>query len=183
MKSPAFLAGIIGVAVLAAGFGAWWLFNLGIKPSLEASSQGEASTPFTEPLTKTYKNEAFRFSLMMPDGFSATELPPDASGASQVILQDSKGDGIQVTITPSAEDQKTLTADDIRSSLPDMEVSEVQNVDIGEYHGVAFLSDNQAFSGASREVWFYFRGNLYQVSTYARLDGLLKAMFATWKFY
>jgi hypothetical protein len=29
----------------------------------------------------------------------------------------------------------------------------------------------------------YFPGNLYQISTYARLDPLLQAMFGTWKFF
>jgi hypothetical protein len=58
-----------------------------------------------------------------------------------------------------------------------------QLVEVGpNYVGLAFKSDNQAFDGASREVWFVFRGNLYQISTYAWLDPLLQAIFKTWQF-
>ena len=65
-----------------------------------------------------------------------------------------------------------------------MKVIDDQILEIGNnYKGVAFRSDNAAFDGDSREVWFVFKGNLFQISTYARLDPLLKAMFATWKFF
>lgn len=37
--------------------------------------------------------------------------------------------------------------------------------------------------GASHEVWFVFRENLYQISTCARLDNLLQEMFSTWSFF
>jgi len=65
-----------------------------------------------------------------------------------------------------------------------MQVTGVQPVEIGDdYTGVAFRSDNPAFGGASREVWFVFHGNLYQISTYEHLDSLLQTMFSTWKFF
>ncbi len=44
------------------------------------------------------------------------------------------------------------------------------------------MSDNPAFAGASREVWFVFNTNLYQISTYTEFDELLKGLFGTWQF-
>lgn len=135
-----------------------------------------------EKLPARYENEEFGFSLNMPEGFSGTALPRDENGGTAIILQNKQGEGIQIYVTPAAG-ETTLTADDIRAGIPDMQVEEPEVVEIGDqYRGVAFLSDNAAFGGDSREVWFYFRGNLYQISTYTRLDSLLKAMFATWQF-
>lgn len=137
------------------------------------------------PLSQTYTNRSFGFSLQMPAGFHASELPPDPhTGARTILLQDDAGQGIQILITPAKDAPDSLTAADVRANIPDMKVFDEQPVEIGSGDtGVAFLSDNDAFGGASREVWFYFRGNLYQISTYAKLDPLLKEMFGTWKFF
>lgn len=135
-------------------------------------------------LGKEYKNTTFRFSLSIPDGFVAHQFPPDENNATAITLQNLNGDGVQILVTPKKESSHVLTADDVRGSIPNMKVIDAQDVSIGsDYTGVAFKSDNQAFKGNSREVWFYFRGNLYQISTYARLDPLLKSIFSTWKFY
>lgn len=179
---PIFTA--LSVAALCA-FVWYFAFSDGKTFGGVAPSMLSVGVPYTgAPLTKSYANKEFRFSLTMPEGFSAGELPADEGGGRAVVLQNAQGDGIQIYVVPLESDTKVLTADDIRREIPDMKVEAEEPVTIGpEYTGVAFLSDNDAFGGASREVWFYFRGNLYQISTYQRLDTLLKAMFATWKFY
>lgn len=174
------------LAVVAVGVGVWYFaFSGGHALGSVAPSELSAGVPYTgAPLTKSYAHKEFRFSLAMPEGFSAGELPIDGAGGKAVVLQNPQGEGIQIYIVPAEADTKVLTAEDIRREIPDMKVEAEEPVTIGpEYTGVAFLSDNEAFGGASREVWFYFRGNLYQISTYQRLDTLLKAIFATWKFY
>ena len=183
---PIFLALIIVAGLV----GAWMFWGGTFKQGLTLlggtvkPSQLNFGAPYTgAPLIGDYKNETFQFTLDVPDGFTAGELPLDEKGATTIILQNAQGEGIQIYITP-AEDNWELTADDIRASIPDMEVSSPEVVEIGnDYKGVAFLSNNEAYEGNSREVWFYFRGNLYQISTYARLDSLLQAMFATWSFF
>lgn len=135
------------------------------------------------PMEVDYQNEQFRFSLMLPEGFTAAQLPYDGKGT-PVVLQDALGNGIQIYVTENVGNTKVLRAHDIIKQIPDMKVTNVQEVEIGNNHsGVAFKSDNEAYGGASREVWFIFNGDLYQISTYERLDNLLKNMFVTWKFY
>lgn len=170
------------VAVILAILFAVWAYVVSERPALQPSEISGA--PYTgAPLEANYENKTFGFSLRMPDGFSASELPADDTGASTVILQNQSGEGIQIRISPF-EDIRVLTADMIRGNIPDMNISEEAPVTVGsEYTGVAFISDNEAFEGSSREVWFVYEGNLYQISTYQRLDTLLKAMFATWKFF
>ncbi len=141
------------------------------------------AVPDTSLLTKSYTNRRFSFSINIPEGYSAQELLPDGNGAIPIVIQNEQGEGIQILVTPNAGDVRELTQAQIVDSIPDLSVDAVETIEIGEeYRGVAFLSDNEAFDRKSREVWFYFRGNLYQISTYARLDGLLKAIFSTWRF-
>lgn len=155
-----------------------------IVPQPTPASQEKHTISIVPPLTKKYTNAKFHFSVMMPEDFEAQELVADENGTVSVMLQDSLGTGIQILVSPQPSSQKTLSADDIRSSIPDMTVSEDQPVEIGnDYRGVAFRSNNEAFGGNSRDVWFIFKGNLYQISTYARLDPLLKSMFGTWQFF
>jgi hypothetical protein len=48
--------------------------------------------------------------------------------------------------------------------------------------GLAFVSDNEAFGGRSREVWFVYDGYLYQISTYLGMDQLVQNVLASWTF-
>ena len=140
--------------------------------------------PFDAKLVKPYENKKFRFRLKLPDDFTAQEFPDEESTMTSIIFQNSKGEGIQVAVTPDKGDTRVLTADDVRSSLPDMKVVDDQALEIGDdYKGVAFRSNDPAFNGDSREVWFYFRGNLFQISTYSKFDPLLKAIFSSWQFF
>lgn len=164
-----------------------WSFqnNFSSETILEEKVQNPYVVP---PLTKKYINSVYKFSLQMPEDFVARELMKE-SGIT-VVFENNKAEGIQVDITPFNESAlvsengiKILSTDFIQKSIGDMKIIDSQPVEIGSgYKGVAFKSDNEAFDGASREVWFVFRGNLYQISTYERFDELLKKMFITWSF-
>ncbi len=134
--------------------------------------------------TKSYTNDTFKFSLSMPGNFEARELPPDEGGATTLLIEAAeRADGVQIIVSPFDEEITTLTQERILQDVPDLTITDPQPVEIGESNtGLAFKSGNEAFGGASREVWFVFRGNLYQISTYDRLDPLLKKIFSTWKF-
>ncbi len=184
----------IGLGALVFVVIGWFLFseNIPLRGSISnmlASSalpaSGDTGEPFVvPPLKNEYRNQQFGFSLSLPEGFRAGELPVDENGAHTILLQNPQGQGIQILITPYPDDIRVLTADMIRHDIPDMKISDVQPVEIGPDHrGVAFKSDNEAFGGDSREVWFIFRGNLYQISTYAHLDNLLQTLFGTWQFF
>jgi hypothetical protein len=146
---------------------------------------GEPASPSQEPyvvppLSQGYMNEKHRFSVTMPEGFTARESSAD--GIDTIVFENGKAEGIQIVISPY-DDVPQLTKAMILADIPDMAVTDEQPVEIGSNHtGIAFKSDNPAFDGASREVWFVFRGELYQISTYERFDPLLIAMFGTWQF-
>jgi hypothetical protein len=168
---------LVLVAALVGG-GAWYWHAKGGAPTQAPEA------PYTLPeLTKPYSNSDYRFSFMLPTDFTAQEMPQDENGARTFLFQNDRGEGIQIVITPFDEDIATLTKERIQQDIPDLKITDEQPVEIGQNHtGLAFKSDNEAFGGASREVWFVFRGNLYQISTYERLDSLLQAIFGTWQF-
>ncbi len=143
--------------------------------------KGADEAPFKVPvLNQSYSNAKHHFSLTMPEGFTARESTVD--GKDTIVFENAKSEGIQIVISPY-DDIKVLTADMIESAIPDMKVEDAESVEIGNANkGLAFKSDNQAFDGKSREVWFVFNRELYQISTYERLDELLQKMFATWSF-
>ena len=179
MRKALWLA-LVLVVLVAAGY-SYMRFAAG-RPAPAAA--GEASS--TPSGTQTYTNSVYGFSLMMPADYTATETQDPDTNADVIVLQNNAGDGIQIMVTPFDEDTGTgytLTADRIHKDQPDLVITDAQPVVVGpNYTGLAFLSNNDAFGGQSRAVWFVYKGNLYQINTYARLDPVLQAIFATWKF-
>lgn len=135
--------------------------------------------------TQTYVNSAFRFSFRHPRGFTVTTAPSAGGEDGGTVLLIESGDkkvGVQIVISPYGADAD-ITAVLVRADLPNIRVDDPQTVEVGpDRLGLAFMSDNGAFGGRSREVWFVFNGNLYQISTYAEFDEFLKGLFGTWQF-
>ncbi|MDP4020722.1 MAG: hypothetical protein Q8P58_01610 [Candidatus Adlerbacteria bacterium] len=130
-----------------------------------------------------YSNEEYGFSFAIPRGFEVWEAE------NIVVVENELGDGIQIVITPIVEDILVLTEERTRADVPDLVMQDSQAVEIeADRTGLVFTSDNEAFDGASREVWFVYPGpqglpQLYQLSTYARLDQLLESIFISWEFF
>ena len=150
----------------------------GVLP--EAGEIGEAIE--VPALSEKYQNDRYRFSLYYPFGFQVGEFKETDDYTTIVIQNIEKRLGIQIYIS-SPEENIILSKSRIEQDIPDMTVEDPQPLQIGNSdNGIAFLSKNPSF-GESREVWFMFKGNLYQVSTYISLDPLLQAILNTWEFY
>ena len=179
--------GLIITAVVVVFIITGWFLFFASSQSLQVPNKQLISSDATDsyvvpPMERDYTNEQFKFSLKLPQGYTVSELPFDGKGTA-VVLQDESNNGIQIYVTENAGDIHELTAEMVHEAIPDMQILDVQPVEIGQGHrGIAFMSDNEAYGGASREVWFFFEGNLYQISTYARLDALLQSIFNTWLF-
>lgn len=137
--------------------------------------------------SKLFEHTQLRFSFRFPSDMTLSTLPNLVEGvpAGEVILvqNSNAGRGFQITISPFDEPGNILTKERIQADVPDLKIIDPKPLLIGESgQGLAFLSDNDQFGGNSREVWFVFNGNLYQISTYAHLDPILQSVFATWTF-
>ena len=167
------------VLLLCAAGGTYYIFHT--TKNSDATKALEEESYTVPPLTKKYTNTSHNFSLNMPEDFSARESTVD--GKDSIVFENTQGQGIQILISPY-DDINVLTVEMIQEAIPELTISDSQPVNIGASHtGVAFKSDNDAFGGSSREVWFVFKGKLYQISTYKKFDELLKSMVGTWSFY
>jgi len=172
---------VIAICLVIAG--AFWYLR---EPA--GSAGGLANSPLIIPnsisisvpsLTQTYTDSAQHFSFNYPEDYAVREMPGDGDAPRTLVIE-SSSTGIQIIITPDDTDTN-ITAEVIREAISDMKVENPQSFPVGANSGLAFQSDNPAFNGASREVWFASKGFLYQISTYATNDQLLAAIFKTWK--
>lgn len=184
VKTPLIITIIVSLA-LSGAF--WYFYQSADNQDLTLNSNSQGQTLVTA-LTQTYTDPAQHFSFNYPEGYTVREVPSDGTSRTPalsevevlVIEGSSLTAGIQIIITP--DDTNTdITAEAISEAIPDMKVENPQSFPVGANSGLAFQSDNSAFDGASREVWFASNGYLYQISAYASNDQLLAAIFATWK--
>lgn len=155
--------------------------------SAVSAGQGQGApeeiVPGPSNLSQSYKSDLYPFSFKYPTEYSVNEIKSEDGVGNTTVLQDGKGNGFQIVVSPFDEPGSVLTKERIQADIPDLVISESQEVTLGANgRGVAFKSDNELFGGASREVWFVFDGNLYQISTYIRNDLLLQAVLGTWEF-
>ncbi|MFA6315416.1 MAG: PsbP-related protein [Candidatus Paceibacterota bacterium] len=146
------------------------------------ASVEEVSKISTYEYTEEYTDQARGFSFKYPKGFDVSVVPTDTNEA--IIIQNIETKvGVQIIVSPFEGKDVDVTATMIKSDIPKMQVNEPQELLIGDDRkGLAFVSNNENFGGKSREVWFVYGGNFYQISTYADLDDFLKGIFTTWQF-
>lgn len=153
--------------------------NQQVTPTQESTST-DRQVQFDNP--KTFTHDKRRFSFQYPQNFRVGRF--DQGDTEIIVVQNpNKQVGFQVSIRP-IDEQIAMTKKRIKQDLPDLQVRQPQPVQLGANagQGLAFYSDNEAFGGNSREVWFTFSDHLYQISTYANLDPLLKQVLNSWTF-
>ena len=199
---------LISIMTLAVAFGAYFLWGRqggqtaahDLSVSTTTASRGDASPSdiglmppvSADSLTQTYTDSTYGFTFKYPKGYTATSVPnQDSSGATILVQSAEQGgasspSGFEIIISPFGEEMSVLTVDRIKQDLPDMTINSPQDVVLGDGpsagKGVAFLSDSPDFNGNSRNVWFIYKKNLYQITTYALDDPLLQAVLNTWQF-
>ncbi len=139
-------------------------------------------------LNHMYQDSTYHFLINYPDGYTVSNVDDPTAGGNTVLIQDNATNddgGIQIFISPYTDSDTDITPDFIAQNAPDVAVNDSQEVDMsaGGGKGLAFESNNAAFGGASREVWFIYHGNLYQISTYLQYGNLLQKIMGTWKFF
>ena len=131
--------------------------------------------------SKTFNNSKYDFSFKYPDGFNISEFK---EGEGDIVLAQMQGKeiGFQFFIMPFDE-PGPITAERIKQDLPDMKINNPQSVIIGKNNikALIFFTNDSGF-GLAREVWFIYQGNLYQVSTYAKLDLFIGQVLSTLSF-
>lgn len=138
---------------------------------------------------QTFTHPTFAFSVEYPNTF-VIEAYKEKDGGETIIFQtqDEKKLGFQIFISPFGEDE-VITRERILEDIPFTTVLEPQEVIIGNpsvnsgqvIHALVFWSEDPSV-GKTREVWFTYGGNLYEITTYAELDSWLAQILSSWRF-
>ena len=130
------------------------------------------------------------FSIEYLKGFSV-EAYKEASGGETIIFQD-EGDtddtllqdrsGFQIFITPFENEEGVLTRERILEDLPTAVIEDPQEIIIGDNIQALLFWSEDPFIGRTREVWFSYGENLYEITTYAHLGLWLAQILSTWDF-
>lgn len=128
--------------------------------------------------SQTYTADAF--TIRLPAGLIPQTFPLE-DGQGMVTFETADGKtGFQVFTLPVNE-PLPATAEELQKGLPDLVVNNFENASIDGQGAISFNSYDPDI-GDTFEVWFVHEALLYQVMTYAPLQGWLLDILTTWKF-
>ena len=144
---------------------------------------------------KIYEDTDYGFSFFYPENFSIGAFA-DEEGTKTILVQNAeKNTGVQIFIS-AFDENITLTPERIKKDVPDIAMSDVKSISVGQEqrsdlgvpalrsdldaNAVSFNSNNS--TGQSREVWFVYKSNLYQISAPIAASGILDTIITIWHF-
>lgn len=193
LKKSRTLSTLLVIVLLAAVATAIWYFagSPEKRSDLSADLRSDLSSPEIYPdtipeseqkkldLPQTFSHPDFKFSFSYPAGFTASRLPK-TEGGETIVVQDTKRQaGFQIHLESYDDPDTDITAERLARDIPEMIVKEPREVLIGSSgKGLAWTAEDTG----TREVWFIFRGVLYQITAPLSNDTLLQKVLNTWSF-
>jgi hypothetical protein len=138
----------------------------------------EQKNPLPIPGLKTYVNRTYHFSLGVLQDVVVQEFKEEGTVLT-VIFTAPGGDGFQVFVVPYGEPK--ITQERFKIDAPSGIMRDPADLKIDGVPATAFYGKS-AVLGDTYEVWFIAHGFLYEVTTYADLEGWLSGVVKTWKF-
>lgn len=130
-----------------------------------------------------YENAQYGFSFNYPLEFTIREFPEDEDRVALIIQNEKTDKTVQIYITSYDDQNFVVSAERIRSDIPDLPFSNSADVVMGgKAKGVAFFSENEAFGGPTAEIWFADGKLFYQATASAKNAGELEEIIKSWKF-
>lgn len=153
------------------------------KEEKSEKSDSVSMTPPASAQTKKYENIQLGFSFSYPSDFTVREFPEDGGKIALIIQNKKTSQTVQIYITSYDDSDFAVSAEQIKHDLPDLPFSNSADVIAGgKAKGVAFFSQNEAFGGATAEVWFADGKNFYQATAYGKDAKILEEIIKSWKF-
>lgn len=182
------------VAVVVIGGGVFLFLKKDELPSVGTALLGDKNEVSEEEIRggtiekadekdkEVYSNTTYGFSFTYPEGFQIGSFQEGTDGE-VILIQSPEGrEGFQIYVAPFDE-SGPITPERIKRDLPSLKIDEPQRVVIGGggLEALIFRGESEEF-GESREVWFVWSGNLYQVTTHADLDQFIGPILESWRF-
>lgn len=191
MRDFRYILGWILFALLAIGAGWYLLIYRGGSAPAEYSLWGSASTStevgvvvFAGPRTavagaQEYRSTAYRFSLLYPENLEVKEFD-EGGGAATVAFQNIEtSQGFQIFITPYNELQ--VTPERFRLDAPSGVMQNPVDTAVGGVPARSFFG-RDGFLGDTAELWFIYKGYLYEVTAPKEHTAWLSSIMGTWQF-
>ena len=146
-----------------------------------AASKPSASLPPTIPAGyKEYRNEQYHFSVYYPPTSGPPKEYPDRGAALTVSFQGAAGQpGFQIYIAPINGTQ--ITPERFKLDAPSGVMKNPVDTSVDGVVAQSFYG-HDAQIGDTREIWFIYKGFLYEITTYKELAPWLATIMQTWKF-
>lgn len=128
---------------------------------------------------REYRNTAYRFSFLYPQGLEVKEYPEKGNAITITFQNVKKQEGFQIFIVPYTEPQ--VSEERFKMDLSSGVRVGVTDMTIDGATAAAFYSEN-ATLGETREVWFIHGGFLFEVTTLKSSDMWLSTILQTWEF-
>ena len=125
----------------------------------------------------TYLDPAHRFSVQLPPGVRAQDVPAADRSSETLIFSDGSAGDVQITITPW-DTTAPLTQASALSEYPLLNGEVTTPISVAAVTGFAFENSNPQASN----VWLASGGYLYQLVGWGNSAALLGNITAHWKF-
>ncbi len=112
---------------------------------------------------KTYTNDTYHFSVRIPRTYTSSKTTPQ-SGVYQTINFSHGAGSVQLTLSPWPDSGSVLTKESVIDQYPYVANAETFTVAPGVI-GLA-MHNNLADPAAISEIWFAYKGNLYQFNSF-----------------
>jgi hypothetical protein len=126
---------------------------------------------------KRYSHPVLNFSFIYPEGYTASAFNDDVGNT--VLVQRSDEHGVQMFMMPFDEDITVLTEERIRQDVPDVVMKNKREIILGDSKGLYFQTESGL--GIMHEVWFVYKGNLYQVTAPDASQELLQTVLTSFQ--
>ena len=133
-------------------------------------------------MSQIFTHSDLHFSFSYPAGFTTSRLSKIEGGETIVVQNLTQRAGFQIHLEVYDDQDTDITLQRLNIDISEMIVNEPREVLIGlggnAGKGLAFIAGDSG----TREVWFIFRGILYQITAPLSNDTLLQRVLATWTF-
>lgn len=147
----------------------------------KSSSSTQGTDPDATSSENSYRSEAYKFEVALPDGFRTSSIPDEATGGETILLQGTDAQ-VQIYVMPFDEDI-TLTADRVRADIPDITMKNERQLALSGSSAKALVFDgeDEAF-GPTHEAWIVHGGFLYQLKSRLDTGAVLDQVLEEWQF-
>jgi hypothetical protein len=139
----------------------------------------EGSITSISHTTSQYRSDRYFFTIEYPNDLVVREI--DEKGATTILFQKpGEAKGFQIFVVRYRND--IITEKQFKKDLGGALPKDPRNITLPENIRAVHFKSESSVLGSTTEVWFIYKGYLYEITTYAELDSWLASILNTLHF-